>query len=578
MKKLALLIATGSLLLFLTSCIEIPSIFEILEKPDSLGPVTISALLAAGTLVSEDLACVTAGVLAAQGVAPYLLVSFACFVGIWVGDLGLFGLGRISGTRWRNIRPFCWFISERRIEAGRKLFARHGSTFIFTSRFLPGSRLPVYMAAGMLGFPFLRFAGWMAVACLIWVPVIVGLAMLVGESLLKWLSRYEQIAWLVAPITIAALWFLSHFIISLLSYRGRRLLVSRWYRFIEWEFWPMWRFYPPVIAYLVWLAIKHRSLTVFTLSNPAIPLGGLALESKSEILEAIRRAPDGPKRVARFQLIAPGESEERLTQVDHFRAAESLDFPIVLKPDVGERGQGVAVVRSRDDADTFLKNCRHPVIAQEYISGPEFGVFYYRYPNEEKGHLLSITEKKLPTILGDGQHTLEHLILSDSRALRMAPFFLKKWESRLLDIPKKGEVISLTELGTHCRGAVFLNGEKYLNEAVLHTFDSLSRNMDGFHFGRYDVRVPNPEEFESGEGWKVLELNGVSAESTHIYHPGYSLMQAYRDLFKQWRIAFEIGALIRSSGATPPTPIEIWRTIRAHANHDWYEAEETNHD
>ncbi|MEZ4457171.1 MAG: hypothetical protein R2882_11575 [Gemmatimonadales bacterium] len=43
------------------------------------------------------------------------------------------------------------------------------------------------------------------------------------------------------------------------SWRGRRLLLSRWRRLTRWEFWPRWAFYPPIVAYIVWLAIKHQA-------------------------------------------------------------------------------------------------------------------------------------------------------------------------------------------------------------------------------------------------------------------------------------------------------------------------------
>jgi len=47
---------------------------------------------------------------------------------------------------------------------------------------------------------------------------------------------------------------------------------------------------------------------------------------------------------------------------------------------------------------------------------------------------------------------------------------------------------------------------------------------------------------------KIVELNGVTSEATHIYDPKLSLFGAYRVLFEQWRIAFEIGYLNRTRG------------------------------
>jgi hypothetical protein len=49
----------------------------------------------------------------------------------------------------------------------------------------------------------------------------------------------------------------------------------------------------------------------------------------------------------------------------------------------------------------------------------------------------------------------------------------------------------------------------------------------------------------------VLELNGVTSEATHIYDPKNSLFTAYKVLFSQWRIAFEIGEQNRRRNFAP---------------------------
>ena len=64
-----------------------------------------------------------------------------------------------------------------------------------------------------------------------------------------------------------------------------------------------------------------------------------------------------------------------------------LTFPVVLKPDVGERGSGVAIVRSHEQLDAYLRAAEGDIIIQQYIDGLEFGVFYYRYPEQtERPH------------------------------------------------------------------------------------------------------------------------------------------------------------------------------------------------
>ena len=133
----------------------------------------------------------------------------------------------------------------------------------------------------------------------------------------------------------------------------------------------------------------------------------------------------------------------------------------------------------------------------------------------------------------------------------MAKFHLKKHAHELDRIPAKDERIQLVEVGTHARGALFLDGISILTEPMQAAIDRISRGFEGFYFGRYDIRTPNLEDFKRGHNFKIVELNGVTSEATHIYDPGNSLWQAYRVLMRQWRIAVDIGAINRSRGAVP---------------------------
>ncbi len=81
--------------------------------------------------------------------------------------------------------------------------------------------------------------------------------------------------------------------------------------------------------------------------------------------------------------------------------------------------------------------------------------------------------------------------------------------------------------------------------------DEISRRFDGFYFGRFDIRTPCVADFKAGKNFKVIELNGVTSEATHIYDPRNSVFAAYKVLFEQWRIAFEIGAQNLKRGVTP---------------------------
>jgi hypothetical protein len=133
----------------------------------------------------------------------------------------------------------------------------------------------------------------------------------------------------------------------------------------------------------------------------------------------------------------------------------------------------------------------------------------------------------------------------------MARFYLNKHEDRLWQTPEKGERVQLVELGTHCRGSMFLDGHALKTAKLEEAIDQISRGYEGFYFGRYDIRTPSIEDFSEGHNFKIIELNGVTSEATSIYDPQNSLLSAYRVLFEQWRIAFEIGAQNRRRGLRP---------------------------
>jgi hypothetical protein len=323
-------------------------------------------------------------------------------------------------------------------------------------------------------------------------------------------------------------------------------------------------FYPPVVAYVIWLMMRHRSATVFTAANPSIVAGGFVGESKFDILQRLA----GPGHfVARACLIEGQlDADEKLLVARRFMAAEGLTFPVVLKPNHGQRGSGVVIARSADALERCLSRSAIDTIVQEYADGPEFGVFYIRYPTEPRGRIFSITEKRLPTVVGDGGRTLEALILGDERAVCAASLYFTRFRDQLQAVPPAGAIVPLAELGTHCRGATFLNGEWVRTEALEARFDEIARRFDGFYFGRFDVRADaGIDAFQAGRGFKILELNGVTSEATHIYHPGTSVRDAYRVLWTQWRIAFEIGAENRRRG-TAPTPVgELVKLARGYA-------------
>ncbi len=527
---------------------------ELPFRPDRAGPRGFLAvaifvtLVFLATLVSEDLTCIGVGFLVARGQIPLPLGIAACAIGLFLGDLLLYATGRFGGKaarRWFGVGSTAW----------REQGLRRGSWAVLLSRFVPGSRLPLYVGAGVARFPAFRFAWLLALGAVVWTPVLVGASAWFGEMLLDHVDLFRNRLLVTLLLLVVTLLIATRIVPKLFHHRGRRLLRGKFERLRRWEFWPMWVIYPPVLLQIAGLAVKYRSLRVVTAANPGIEGGGLVGESKYQILHSLQRAePGAVARTERF------DWADATNQIARFRGADA-DTPIVIKPDEGERGFGVRIVRNENDLQSVLRSEPFDALLQEYVPGVEFGVFYIRFPSDAEGHIFSITEKRMLFVEGDGRRSLAELILDDDRAVCMAERHFERHRDRLGDIPASGERIQLTELGTHSRGAVFLDGSARQTESLALRIDRVGRALTGFHFGRFDVRSSSPEAFSDGE-FKVIELNGITSEATHMYDPSYGLLFAYRVLFEQWRLAFALGAANVAAGARPASWAELSRLFR----------------
>ena len=392
--------------------------------------VTIFAALFFATFVSEDAACIAAGALTARGEISITLAIASCFLGIVVGDLLLYAAGRVFGRRLIRARLAERFVSKRSLDRAAGWLNDRGASAIFISRFVTGLRLPTYLVAGFLRTDFRKFALYFVLAAAIWTPLLVAS---VAFSNRIFDGRFILVAAIGVFIVV-------RIGLRLTDWRNRRLLLGRIRRITRWEFWSLAVFYSPVVIYILTLAVRYRSLTVFTCANPAIPAGGFVGESKDEIYSLLASSAENRDFLLQHQRIGRELSEaERVDAALRFMTANNLEFPIVVKPDAGERGKGVRIIRSDVELETVLAESSGDLLVQEFFEGPEVSVFYYRHPGRERGEIFSITEKIFPFVVGDGASTLEELILRDPRAVCLAEKYLEENETQLGNVPASGE-------------------------------------------------------------------------------------------------------------------------------------------
>jgi len=318
--------------------------------------------------------------------------------------------------------------------------------------------------------------------------------------------------------------------------------------------------YIPVYLYYFLLAFKARAGGFFSAANPGITFGGLLGESKIDILNML------PKNVIPVSIFIPkGISFEGVL---HKLKRAELNFPIIAKPNVGERGFLVEKISDAEELKKYLDQHHLDIILQEFIAYPEeVGVLYYRLPGKQKGHITSLTLKKFLTVTGDGYATIASLIRSSPRSRLQYDALIKKhpeWKTHILPA---GQTKQLVTVGNHCRGTMFINGNEFIDEQLVSVFDKLCKEIKGIYFGRFDIRCNSLEDLKGGKNFCILEFNGVKSEPTHIYEPGYSLWKAYRELFQQWRIIYEISIANHERGIPFAS---FWDAVKALIEHKRY--------
>lgn len=483
------------------------------------------------TFVLEDVALATMLALVAQGKISFLDGFAACFTGIALGDLGLYYIGFVA-SRFPIEKKWSW-IGRVKVQV-QKLNAPSMGWAVFGCRFIPGTRVVTYLAAGLSGFSQVQFLMLTILSVGLWV----GFALIGGKLFEAFLAEHfwkSMLAALIFLLLLRKVFFLS------LNPWKRKIYFNSFRKYLNFEFWPPWLFYPPVIVYLIILMIRYRSLTLLLDANPRILFGGLLGESKWDYYQYFL---DHPFSLKTFKI----SESSRQQKIQELLNLGQLKFPFILKPDIGQRGFAVRIIRESAQLDQYLADANFDLIAQEYCDWQnEAGIFYIRKPLEKKGFLFSVTDKKFPFVVGDGVTQIGNLILNDKRARIMAGTYIERAGTRVEEILKPGEKFYLSECGNHCQGALFFNGRDLMTDELTESIEKVALMIPDFHFGRFDIRYESVSALKKGVGIKIVEVNGAGSEATHIWDPKTSLLDAYKTLFTQWDYLFEIGYLVRKN-------------------------------
>jgi hypothetical protein len=297
--------------------------------------------------------------------------------------------------------------------------------------------------------------------------------------------------------------------------------LTKWTRY---EFWPFWLFYGPLTPWYIYKIFQAGAPAYFCSANPKMKWGGFIDYSKIDLLNQIDE-----------------KYKPKTVYFSEFTSQEiPFNFPFIAKPNIGERGIGVELIRNNEDWKNYLQLNNKDLILQEYYqSNVEFGVFYVRLPKEENGQIISITAKDFLTFKGDGKSTIQELIDQNIRAFYRKDYLLKRFKNQLHFVLKKEENLLIEPIGNHNRGTMFLDGSALKTSKLETTINQIAKNIDGFYYGRIDLKAKSVEDFHNGK-FVILEINGANSEATHIYDPNYNLIKAYKEVIRHLNFQHKI--------------------------------------
>lgn len=317
-----------------------------------------------------------------------------------------------------------------------------------------------------------------------------------------------------------------------------------WTRLTNWEYWPTHVVYGPIYPYWFWLSLKARSFFFFSAANPQIEYSGFTHERKSEISALIP-----PKYYPRTHLCKAGTNSTVLSEQLGYRG---FSFPLIAKPDIGERGIQVKLLQSAEELAAYCCKSRVDFLVQEFIPyEQEAGIFYTRIPGETNGRISGIVGKEFLAVTGDGYSSIETLLKQTDRFLLQLPALRNSYGDFLDTILPERVRYTLVPYGNHCRGAKFIDLGDKITPDLTRAIDTVCRQIPGFHYGRLDIKFTNWEDLSQGKNFSIIELNGAGSEPTHIYDPSHSLFFAWKEIIRHWRLLYKISLLNASNEKIP---------------------------
>ncbi|MFY9150411.1 MAG: hypothetical protein WAO52_00215 [Prolixibacteraceae bacterium] len=533
------------------------------------------------TFIQEDAAIVAASFAKTEYGLPLSLAFLSVYFGIITGDLFIYGLGWVAQrNEWLRSK-----VIGPKVDQVKVWLENNFVWAVAVCRVTPTLLFPTFVAIGWFRMPVKRFFIITVITSAIYTPVVFALVTLLGDVVLNKLGywswgimflvvvlfplRKAFFSWIKPQngdsLAVLTLPFLNgaQFLNKIQkkqhsgmpSLQGLKRLVSFAERI------PNGLFYIPVGLRWIALSVWYRNFTMPSVANPLIETGGFWGESKDSILCNV--ATEQRKWMANYFVYtrSAGPALADLEEICEQIKRAGLDFPVVVKPDIGWQGYGVRQIENKFALLEYLSAFPEKVkmLIQELIPfDGEAGVFYARMPGESTGNVFSLTLRYFPFVIGDGTSTIRKLIQESPRTSFKANYFLGKSHdhlgleaNKLNQVPDDGELVRISFIGSIRIGGIYRDARNLITPELIQRFDDIAHSIPEFYFGRFDIRFRSTDRLKKAEDFSIIEINGAGSEPIHAWDPEVSIFHLYSELFKTQSLMFRIAARNRKRGFKP---------------------------
>jgi membrane protein DedA with SNARE-associated domain len=148
--------------------------------------------------VQEDSAVVSGALLGSNGVFPYWQTFAACFLGMWVSDIGIYLIMKLGGRRVLESRWAQRFLPLHKIDRASRWFDRYGGFTLIFSRLVLGTRTALLIASGLLKYSTTKFLIVSSTGAIGWLLLVFSLFLFFGQPAMAVFG----IRWIIALIAL----------------------------------------------------------------------------------------------------------------------------------------------------------------------------------------------------------------------------------------------------------------------------------------------------------------------------------------------------------------------------------------